>query len=146
MVYNMFLLNLRLDPGVFDPFTEVGQLPVQIDKSIQEDGDCYELADEGDTEKIISSCQPDYLIKIDTEQVRHINTEGSYDSIDVMSRTSKSCLECLMCKQSPDPFAGSSSYVCQETGEVIEDECQAVQCTFFNPEPNACDGDLGEDA
>lgn len=48
MVYNMFLLNLRLDPGVFDPFTEVRQLPVQDAESSKEDGDYYELADEGD--------------------------------------------------------------------------------------------------
>lgn len=48
MDYDMFLQSLQLDPSVFDPFANAGESASPAPTEAQDEGECYELADEAE--------------------------------------------------------------------------------------------------
>ena len=48
MVYDMFLQSLQLDASVFDPFANAGESVSPAPTDVQDEGECYELADEAE--------------------------------------------------------------------------------------------------
>ena len=133
MVYNMFLLNLRLDPGIFDPFSGEILPQEQVINCCQDSGDCYELVEDFPCAKDVSPAGLDIGFNPAAYDLEENSVELSRLSMILTGESCVSCLTCLRCSQSCDPFAGSSSHVCHNTGEVILDEHYAGQCPHYVP-------------
>lgn len=133
MVYNMFLLNLRLDPGIFDPLSGEIQHPDQTVHSCQEPESCYELAEDCLVVKEVNSASPGIGFAHDAYDLEDNSVQLPSQSMILSNAPCSSCLTCLRCGPSCDPFAGSSSHVCHNTGEVILDEHCASQCPRYVP-------------
>lgn len=131
MVYNMFLLNLRLDPGVFDPFSGEILHQEQVINCCQDSGDCYELVDDFLSEKEVNPAGSDIDFNHAAYDLKENGLQLPRQSMILTNESLASCLTCLKCCQSCDPFAGSSSHVCHNTGEVILDEHCASQCPYY---------------
>lgn len=133
MVYNMFLLNLRLDPGVFDPFSGEILPQEQVINCCQDSGDCYELVEDFPCAKEVNPAGSDINFNHAEYDLEGNGVQLPRQSMILTNESSASCLTCLRCGQSCDPFAGSSSHVCHNTGEVILDEHYAGQCPHYVP-------------
>lgn len=133
MVYNMFLLNLRLDPGIFDPFSGEIQHPAQTVPCCQEPESCYELAEDCLVVKEVNSASSGRSFTHDAYDLADNSVQVPGQDMIISNASCSSCLTCLRCGPPYDPFAGSSSHVCHNTGEAILDEHCADQCPHYVP-------------